>query len=359
VRVIELRRIKPPDEAGALRQVLLPLLVPAAGLYRAGTWLGRRLPGRQAEAGVPVISIGSLSVGGTGKTPLCMLIARHYWTAGRRPCILSRGYRRRSRQSPLVVSDGRELLATVESAGDEPYMMASRLEGTAVIVGKDRAAAAGIGVEELGSDLLLLDDGFQTRSIRKSVEVVCLDRRSLSRKAALLPLGILREGRSAIARADLVVIMLASGEHQPGGAELAWLGDRDVFFAARTMGSLLGADGGPLDWEAARNRRSLLVSGIARPEIFERVCLDEGLNAVASIRFGDHHWYGESDHSRLRALMADLSCDMIVTTDKDVHKLPQDIRNHTAILGMDLALRDEHRFWSRLDAIMGAGNDGA
>jgi len=283
-----------------------------------------------------------------------MLIARHYWTAGRRTCILSRGYRRRSNESPLIVSDGRELLVGVDSAGDEPYMMASRLEGTAVIVGKNRAVAAGVAVDKLGSDLLLLDDGFQTRSIKKSVEVVCLDRRSLSRRARPLPLGILREGRSAMGWADLVVVMLAAGEPEPEGAELTWLGEREVFFAVRTLGSLLGADGCPLDWEAVRNRRSLLVSGIARPENFERVCLEEGLDAVASVRFEDHHWYGEADHRRLRMLMAKLSCDMIVTTDKDVHKLPQDIRHDTAILGMDLALKNEHTFWSELDARMGS-----
>jgi len=353
MKVVDLRRIKPPDEAGILRGVLWPLLVPAAGLYGAGTWLRRRLPGRPANPCVPVVSIGSLSVGGTGKTPLCMLIAGHYWTAGRQTCILSRGYKRRSNQSPLVVSDGRELLAPVESAGDEPYMMASRLEGTAVIVGKDRAAAAETAVGKLGADLLLLDDGFQTRSIRKSVEVVCLDRRSLSRKAAHLPLGILREGRSAIGWADLVVVMLTSGEPEPDAEELAWLGEREVFFATRTLGSLMGADGGPLDWEAVRNRRSLLVSGIARPENFERVCLEEGLNAVASIRFEDHHWYGEADHKRIRDLMAELSCDMVVTTDKDVHKLGADLRSDTAILGMDLVLKNEHRFWSRLDDMIG------
>lgn len=353
MRVVDLRRVKPPDEAGTLRGVLLPLLLPAAGLYGAGTWLRRRLPGRPADPGVPVVSIGSLSVGGTGKTPLCMLIAGHYWTAGRKTCILSRGYKRRSTKSPLVVSDGRELLVTVEAAGDEPYMMASRLEGTAVIVGKDRAAAAETAVAGLGAELLLLDDGFQTRSIRKSVEVVCLDRRSLSKKAAQLPLGILREGRSAIAWADLVVIVLTPGEPEPGPADLAWLGERELFFATRTLGSLMGADGIPMDWEEVRNRRSLLLSGIARPENFEKVCLDEGLNAVASIRFDDHYWYGQADHRRLRALMEEYSCDMVVTTDKDVHKLEADLRAKTAVLHMDLVLKKEHLFWSRLDALTG------
>ena len=353
MEIIDLRRMKPPDEAGRLGGVLWPLLMPASGLYGAATWLRRRLPGRSVDPGVPVVSIGSLSVGGTGKTPLCMLIARHYWSSGRRTCILSRGYRRRSRRSPLVVSDGRELLAAVEAAGDEPYMMASRLEGTAVIVGKDRAAAAATAVDGLGADLLLLDDGFQTRSIRKTVEVVCMDRRSLSSKAAHLPLGILREGRSALACADLVVVMLTSGEPEPDPAELAWLGEREVFFATRTLGSLTGADGSPMDWEAVRNRRSLLLSGIARPDNFERVCLGEGLNAVASVRFDDHRWYGEVDHRRIRDLMAELSCDMVVTTDKDVHKLDAELRGTAAVLGMDLVLKKEHRFWSRLDAGIG------
>jgi tetraacyldisaccharide 4'-kinase len=352
MRVVDLRRLKPPDEVGSLRRALLPVLIPAAGLYQAGAWIRRRLPGKPSDPGAPVISIGSLSVGGTGKTPLCMLIARHYWTAGRRTCILSRGYRRKSRVSPLVVSDGREILAAVESAGDEPYMMASRLEGTAVVVGKDRARAAEIAVKRLGSDLLLLDDGFQTRSIRKTVEVVCMDKRSLSGRAATLPLGILREGRSAIRLADMIVVMLASDEPEPEADDLAWLGQREVFFATRTLGSLTGADGVPLDWDAARNRRSILVSGIARPEAFEKVCTDEGLNAAASLRFEDHHWYGEADLRRIRSLMAELSCDMVVTTDKDVHKFPAEMRKNTAVLGMDLVIKKGYRFWSAIDSVL-------
>ncbi len=353
MRVVDLRRIKTPDEAGSISRALLPLLLPAAGLYHAATWIRRRLPRGPAGPEVPVISIGSLSAGGTGKTPLCMLIARHYWTAGRRTCIISRGYRRRSKASPLVVSDGRELLAAVEAAGDEPYMMAGRLEGTAVVVGKDRAAAARIAVEKLGSDLLLLDDGFQTRSITKTVEVVCLDSKSLA-ATVTLPAGILREGRSAVKWADLVVIVLGTGEEKPGPEDLSWLGDREVFMALRTLGSLLGADGTPLDWETVRNRRSLLVSGIARPENFERVCLEEGLDAAASVRFEDHHWYTEADCLRLRDLMEELSCDMVVTTDKDVNKLPPDLRRDTAVLGMDIAISGEHRFWARLDERLGS-----
>lgn len=355
MNIVDLRKVKPPDEVGKLRQALLPLLLPAAGLYHGATWLRRRIPNRPPDPGVPVISIGSISVGGAGKTPLCMLVARHFWGAGRRTCILSRGYRRLSKESPLVVSDGRELLATVESAGDEPYMMASRLEGTAVVVGSDRAAAARLAVHDLGSDLLLLDDGFQTRRIAKSVEVVCLDRKSMDPGAAVLPAGILREGRSAIKWADLIVVMLGPGEEGPAPEDLAWLGGREVLVAVRAVGSLVGSDGTPLDWEAVRTRRSLLVSGIARPENFERICLEEGLNVAASARFEDHHWYGEADEERLFGLMEELSCDMVVTTDKDVHKLPWGLRSRAAVLVMEIALRDEHRFWSRLDESLGSG----
>jgi tetraacyldisaccharide 4'-kinase len=354
MEVVDLRRIKPPDEISPWRRkMLFPVLAPLSVVYGGAMWLWRRLPARSVDLGIPVISIGSLSVGGTGKTPLCMLVAQRFAGSGRRACVISRGYRRRQRRSPLLVSDGRQVLATVEAAGDEAYMMAKRLRGIGVAVGKDRYAAALEARRRLDPDVLVLDDGFQCRHLVKHVEIVCLDRSSLCTGAATLPLGVLREGWSAIKLADLIVIVLNPEDPEPRKGDCTRLGSHNVFFAVRARPVFLDHYGKPLDREELDGRRNLLISGIARPETFEIGCLREGVNVVASMRFEDHHWYVESDVKKVTTFMEEHACSHIVTTEKDFHKLPARLREVASILRMDLALKDEEDFWGAVDDLMG------
>jgi tetraacyldisaccharide 4'-kinase len=370
METIDLRRIKPPDEVGAgKRKALFPVLAPLSLLYGLGMRLWRRLPLEAFDPGIPVISVGSLSVGGTGKTPLTMAVARRVAGRGLATCIISRGYRRKEKASPLLVSDGRRVLVGVGAAGDEPYMMAERLGGVAVVVGGDRAAAARLALDRLRPDLIVLDDGFQCRSLAKSAEVVCLDSKSLSAGSATLPLGILREPWAAIEAAHLVVLVLREGEAEPALEDLARLGSRPVFTAVRTGARLLkgasapGAHDPPFeaadlpegsklggDWKAAR---VVLVSGIARPESFETGCAELGMNVVASLRFEDHHWYTERDAERVKQVMERHSATHLVTTEKDFYKLPGSLSRLALFLRIDLALVEEDRFWNALDTMVG------
>ena len=354
MEVVDLRRLKPPDEISPLRRkILFPLLAPLSVIYTGAMRLWRAVPARPLDVNIPVVSIGSLSVGGTGKTPLCMLVARRLADSGRRACVISRGYRRRQNHSPVVVSDGRQVLATVEAAGDEPYMMAQRLRGIGVVVGADRAAAALRAKRRLNPDVLVLDDGFQCRSLVKHAEVVCLDWNSLSPGAAALPLGVLREGWSAVRLADLIVVVLNPEDPEPRESDLARLGPAKIFFAVRTRPAFLDGGWKPVGKEELGSRRSLLISGIARPEAFERGCEREGVNVVASVRFEDHHWYGQSDVEKVMALMERYACGHVVTTEKDFYKLPAELRNVASTLRMDLALGDEAAFWGALDDLAG------
>jgi tetraacyldisaccharide 4'-kinase len=348
--IIDLRRLKPPDEIpGFTRGLLLPVLAPLSLLYAAGAWLRRRLPASVIDPGVPVISVGSIAVGGTGKTPICMYVAERLRAAGATVCIISRGYRRRSKMSPLVVSDGKRVLATLESAGDEPYMMARRLEGVGIVVSADRVQAALEAERVMSPTVLVLDDGFQYRNIKKHTEVVCLDWTTLRGRNVPLPLGILREGWSAIRPEHLIVMMVPDGGQKPTLAELGRLSACRIFYAARSEPMWTDRAGKPVG--DLKGRRLILVSGIARPAAFETTCRSAGLNPLASIRFDDHHWYSAGDARRIAKVMKRYACDTLVTTEKDVHKLPEKTVERSVVVRTGIVMDDAERFIESLDAL--------
>lgn len=329
--------------------ILLPALAVLAGLYGAAVWVWRRLPVESSDPGVPVISVGSISVGGTGKTPVCMYVAREFARRAVRVCILSRGYRRKGRTSPLVVSDGERVVATVEEAGDEPYMMARRLAGVGVVVGRDRIKAALEARRSMNPDLVILDDGFQYRHIAKRAEIVCLDWDSMRARAAL-PLGPLREGRSAIGVEHIVVFFLRDGEARPQQDDLDQLGCREVFYAGWSQPVHRDGDGNEISADDMSGSRVAIVSGIARPGRFETTCLAAGLSAPVTIRFDDHHWYTQADANTIKVAMSQFGCDRLVTTEKDIHKLPADLRQAAVVLEIDTEIDDADRFFKTLAA---------
>ena len=310
--------------------------------------LWRRLPARPVDPGVPVVSVGSIAVGGSGKTPLAMHIAEGLASRSFKPCIISRGYRRRGNTSPQLVSDGRHVLVGVEEAGDEPYMMAKRLRGVGVVVGKDRVQAAIGARRRIGPDILVLDDGFQYRHIFKQVELVCLDWRTVTGRTALLPLGALREGWSSIKPEHIAVIVMPSAATEPGKAELGRIGATEVFTAYRAEPALMDCEGNRRDvGELAGG--AVVVSGIARPQAFEATCQAGGIPAVASIRYDDHHWYSDADAEMIAKVMASRQCRHLVTTEKDVHKLPVRLRQASLVLRADLEIADTPGFWQALE----------
>jgi tetraacyldisaccharide 4'-kinase len=352
--VVDLRKVKSPAEyGGAARGLLLPVLVPLAGLYAAGVGIWRRIPLRGRDVGLPVVSVGSLVVGGTGKTPVCMHVARRFRDMGRRVCILSRGYRRKSTRSPLVVSDGRGVLAGVEEAGDEPYMMAQRLQGVAVVVGKDRHAAALEARDALGVDVLVLDDGFQARDLARNVDVLSFDQDSLRKSGALLPLGTLREGWHVIGTGHLVVVMLKNRDSRPSAGDLAKVDGARVFYAVRSEPQLADAARAPVDRLGPEGGRFAVVSGIGRPGAFEHQCAALGVNTPVSIRFGDHHWYDEDDAASITAIMGRYRCTRVLTTEKDVWKLPAGLREISLILVSEIDFLEPDKFWTALDSRLG------
>jgi tetraacyldisaccharide 4'-kinase len=352
--IVDLRAVKPPDELSpALRTALMPLLFPLSGIYGTVMRIRRAIPADRTDVGIPVVSVGSLAVGGTGKTPLCIRIADRFARAGRAVFILSRGYRRKGGPSPMVVSDGRDLLANIEQAGDEPYMMARHLPNVGVVVGQNRLSSAVEARDSLGADMLVLDDGFQERNLHRAAEVLCFGAATISRNNAPLPLGTLREGWSAVGPGHLVMVRLERRDLRPSQEELEHLGEAQVFYWVYAEPRVVDVKFREVEADELNKHRFLLVSGIARPAAFEAFCCQTKAEIAASIRYQDHHWYNARDAGFITVEMQTYKADRIITTEKDIWKFPDRLREISFIVEAQIDFLDADSFWEALDRAIG------
>lgn len=282
-------------------------------------WYERR-PERRVRLGCPVVSVGNLSVGGSGKTPLVASVARLLRNLGYRPAVLSRGYARRVQaDGVVVVSDGRSVLATAAQAGDEPFMLARALDGVAVLASPDRALAGHVAIRALGSTALVLDDGFQHLRMARDVDLLVVRPQDLVDR--LLPAGRLREPLDAARRADAVLVPGAVEEaNRVSGA----LGTVRVFHLSPRYEALRWVDGfGPEDGSKppACCRRVLAVAGIARPERFVAALGELKWHVVREVIFPDHYWYRPRDIARVARYAEEARAELVVTTEKDAARL--------------------------------------
>ncbi len=296
-----------------MRRVLGSLFAQAAALrvvaHRRGWVATARLEG-------PVVSVGNLSVGGSGKTPVVQRIAEILRDAGERVAVLSRGYRGRFRGEALVVSDGSGPLASAEVAGDEPVMLARALPRVIVAVGRRRDRVGRAVEERFGRVVHVLDDGFQHLRLARDLDVVCLDVRDLWDRP--LPAGRLREAPRAIGRAHVVLLtrLEAASEDELQALEERLGRERTHRVSRRVLGfrTLDGRD-------VPRPDRPFLLAAIARPERVERDVVATGAVVVGRSFFRDHHAFraGEVESAVARGRAA--GADAVVTTAKDAVRL--------------------------------------
>ena len=270
----------------------------------------------------PVISIGNLAVGGTGKTPTVILIAGMLRDQGMRPAILSRGYGGSAVEDVNIVSDGNRVLMHPVEAGDEPVLMARALPGIPVLTGASRFDTGSYAINNLSADVLILDDGFQHRSLRRDVNIVLLDTNRPFGNGYLLPRGPLREAAEALKRADAVIRMGVPEKHDgttepipfPGPVFNGYHHPRDVVQAG---------SGVAYPALALKGRKVCAFTGIGVPESFKATLL--GLNAriQSFIPFPDHYRYKERDLDDIRKTALRSSAEFIITTEKDAIKLSE------------------------------------
>ncbi len=297
---------------------------------------------RSKTLGCQVISIGNLTVGGTGKTPVVEVFARALQQNGRKVAILSRGYKKAetplatrlanrltfrtpAQEPPRVVSDGQRLLLDSEMGGDEPYMLASNLPNVCVLVDKDRVKSGRYAIQKLGCDTLILDDGFQYLRLQHRVDIVLVDRTNPFDNGCVLPRGLLRESAKHLSRATFVFITKSTGDGAPdlhrrirelnGQAEIA-----ECRHTPRHFQDVFTGERRPLEF--LRDRKVAALSGIAAPRGFEESLERLGGELVHRRRFADHHRYSQQEILDMINASRDRGAEAIITTEKDAVRFP-------------------------------------
>jgi tetraacyldisaccharide 4'-kinase len=309
---------------------------------------------RSTAVRVPVISVGNISVGGTGKTPLVELIATYCLNKGKKVAILSRGYRRESR-GVVVVSYAGSVLADAVRAGDEPVQMASKLPGASVVVSERRVEAAEVAVNQLHAEVLVLDDGFQHRYLHRDVDIVVIDSRRFTGRELLLPAGSLREPWVGLRRAHTVVFSKVGEEREGMESAIAsvrrWYGG-PLVRCRNSMESIHRAsDHSVVPREALRGKPLLAFSGIGDHAGFVQELASEGLTVKSDIRFPDHHRYSRTDVGKLAEAQRKSEAEVLVTTEKDVVRMMAD----QAIV--DQFLKPYPVYYTRIAVQMVAGKE--
>lgn len=276
-------------------------------LYGGGVLKQQKLPR-------PVISVGNLTVGGTGKTPTVIFIARLLKNHGYRPAVLSRGYGGSASAPVNVVSDGNRTMMEWREAGDEPILIARAIPGIPVLTGTRRLLTGRAAVETFGADILILDDGFQHRSLFRDIDIVLLDAARPFGNGFLLPRGPLREHPDSLSRADIIL--------RTGGAEneepLRRNSSLPSFRAIHKPQGLAAGGTKRIETAAALSGQKVFAfAGIGSPEAFRRSLTELGAAVVGFRVFPDHHPYDLSDIENLRRLTAKSGATLIVTTEKD------------------------------------------
>lgn len=323
--------------------------------------------------GCQVVSVGNLTVGGTGKTPVVELLARSLADNGRKVAILSRGYKKKRKkrgfkrrlrdllsgrvdvETSLVVSDGHSLKVEPVFSGDEPYMLAKNLPGVAVIVGKNRVMSGQYAIRKLRCDTLILDDGFQHLALKHRLDIVLVDRTNPFDNGRTLPRGLLREPIRNIKRAGFIFITKSNGD---GAVELSTrlrelnptAEISECRHCPRFLKHLFEDQKEELGW--LKGKKVLALSGIAVPAGFERELVNYGAQVLEHVTFADHHRYSLQEILDIVAQAQTLGVDAIVTTEKDAVRIPYLERREIPMLYLRVEIemftgQEEYRDWIR------------
>jgi len=285
-------------------------------LYRRGTFQTTKLDR-------PVISIGNITTGGTGKTPLVEYVAKSIAAQGKKVCILTRGYGRKDPHLQVIVSDGYGVLASPSEAGDEPYLLATKLAGKAAVISSaDRIAAGQEAIKDFGTEVFVLDDGFQHLRLARDLNIVCIDATNPWGGGRLLPYGRLRESLEGMSRADCVVLTRCDQVEsvQTLREEVRELtGGKPVFESRMRPVRVTPLKNGP---------ETILVPGrvgafcaVGNPSSFFENLRELGYELGLERAFADHHVYSQSEIEELNQLAKQTGAMALITTAKDAVKL--------------------------------------
>jgi tetraacyldisaccharide 4'-kinase len=326
-------------------------MTPIELIYRLGYTLKKRAVLKDRKAlPYPVISIGNITVGGTGKTPAAIAVAEEALKRGYCPVILTRGYKGRAK-GPCLVSKGSGRLLSAADAGDEPALLAERLDGVPVVKSADRYSGGTFALAHLQMDgkrpLFILDDGFQHWRLARDVDIVLIDGMNPFGNRRLLPLGPLRGPLAELKDADFMVITKTRNEQL--AAELKTInGNAPLYFSEYKATGLRSIHGGQAGLSGLENKKVFAFCGIANPESFRGTLQQAGSIIVELKSYRDHYRYSRKDMDEIADKAKRLGADLIVTTEKDMIKIKEISGLPSNIYALEIGFRADKGFFDEL-----------
>ena len=340
-----LRLVHGEDIHGPIDQLVMLVLFVFSLIYKS--LVNLRLMGYQLgfsgkeRLNCFVISLGNITVGGTGKTPTAQRLAKEIRDMGYRVVILNRGYRAKFYGEVGIVSDGKNLNMNATEAGDEAYMLAKHLPNVPVLIGARRAVSGQYAIENFGAEVVILDDGYQHWQVIRDLDILLIDAVSVFGNGHLLPRGTLRESMSHISRAD-VCLLTKVDQAREGSRDLIRQTVRKYNPSALLVESIheprcliplaewstnLAGEG--INVATINGRKVMAVSAIGNPASFERTLRDLGAEIVSSLRYPDHHDYTIMEMEDILRQADSFAAEMIIVTEKDAVKIPDEVAKET------------------------------
>ena len=314
------------------------LMLIRARLYATGLLSSQRLPCR-------VVSIGNITTGGTGKTPMTINVAQRIQAMGYRVVVVSRGYRGRLESDGGIVSDGQTILKGADEAGDEAYLMARLLKGVPVAVGKRRYETGMLAIRRFKPDVIVLDDAFQHLGLKRDLDIVLLDSRAPYGNGKLLPRGVLREPVSALRRADAIVFT-RSGTAADAASRTDQRRFRCPVYSAvhhpvsrsidSDSGTFIGAS---TDISILTGKKAVAFAGLADNSQFFDVIRQANCRLVQTLEYTDHYQYNRSDLDYIAAVAEKQAADILITTLKDFVKIEAFEKRPSRMVVIDVSIR--------------------
>lgn len=333
------------------------LLSPLSSIFRAASDARRKLYEKgifkSHDLGVPVVSVGNLTVGGTGKTPLVALVAKELAQNGHRVCVLTRGYKRADPNQRVLVSDGKRILADAEKSGDEPFELANKLLRIAAVVADKKRVEAGVWARQnLGATAFVLDDGFQHLRLKRKLDIVTIDATNPFGNEKLLPAGILREPPESLKRAGLIVVTRADLNENIEDLKnkiRKYNPDSPLLLAKTKINGLkplteflkFPTQNTNLQNVAPRNDQSALAfCALGNPAAFFADLNKENFNLKATKAFADHYAYTQADVEVIERKAKENGAKILLTTAKDAVKL-NDLKFNTPCFVVEIELETD------------------
>ncbi len=351
-------RVMREENGGILSFILFILSVFYSLSQRIRAFLYKKGLLRVEMIGARVISVGNVTTGGTGKTPAVMSIAQIAKGRGFNVAILTRGYMGRAKGIDAV-TDGSEILLNYRDAGDEPYLMAKKLSGIPVIKGKDRCLSARFAADRFGSDLFILDDGFQHLKLHRDINILLIDATDPFGNGHILPRGILREPLESMRRADIIVLTktdLSKRNTETMDKIKRYNPTAPIFFSHYRPLDLVDMKGNNIEVKSLRGKSLFIFSGLANHSSLRLLLEMSGTKVSGELTYPDHYNYSKKDIEEIMSRAANLNADMIVTTEKDLVRIPRqepgtqdsELLNKMWALRIEFIIEDGERWESLL-----------